>query len=185
MQRSVWEPWGQRRPISTMPRFNGRDSRTMRKRFNASGLPANAKRQLTAFQPRRRHAVRSDWHARDVANDWVPARRLDVDALTLRIEATDLTQRITKLEQVIDLIRSLECVLGVAQTTGPSHCESSIGGALSVECRNNRLLPRFVYSRVQPFPSSSGFVLRFYRRAGIHCLLSSWIPGRSRVARPE
>ena len=31
-----------------------------------------------------------------------------VDALTLRIEAADLTQRIAKLEQVIDLIRSLE-----------------------------------------------------------------------------
>jgi F420-dependent oxidoreductase-like protein len=31
-----------------------------------------------------------------------------VDALTLRIEAADLTQRISKLEQVIDLIRSLE-----------------------------------------------------------------------------
>ena len=31
-----------------------------------------------------------------------------VDALTLRIEAADLTQRITKLEQVIDLIRSLD-----------------------------------------------------------------------------
>ena len=31
-----------------------------------------------------------------------------VDALTLRIETADLTQRISKLEQVIDLIRSLE-----------------------------------------------------------------------------
>jgi alkanesulfonate monooxygenase SsuD/methylene tetrahydromethanopterin reductase-like flavin-dependent oxidoreductase (luciferase family) len=31
-----------------------------------------------------------------------------VDALTLRIEAADLTQRISKLEQVIDLIRSLD-----------------------------------------------------------------------------
>jgi alkanesulfonate monooxygenase SsuD/methylene tetrahydromethanopterin reductase-like flavin-dependent oxidoreductase (luciferase family) len=30
-----------------------------------------------------------------------------IDALTLRIEAADLTERITKLEQVIDLIRSL------------------------------------------------------------------------------
>ena len=31
-----------------------------------------------------------------------------IDALTLRIEAADLTQRITKLEQAIDLIRSLD-----------------------------------------------------------------------------
>ncbi|MGE0823475.1 MAG: LLM class flavin-dependent oxidoreductase [Candidatus Binatia bacterium] len=30
-----------------------------------------------------------------------------IDALTLRIEATDRTQRITTLEQMIDLIRSL------------------------------------------------------------------------------
>ena len=31
-----------------------------------------------------------------------------IDALTLRIEAADLTERITKLEQVIDVIRSLD-----------------------------------------------------------------------------
>jgi len=31
-----------------------------------------------------------------------------IDALTLRIEAADLTQRITKLEQVIDVVRSLD-----------------------------------------------------------------------------
>ena len=35
-------------------------------------------------------------------------KQVGIDALTLRIEATDLTQRITKLEQVIDLIKSLE-----------------------------------------------------------------------------
>jgi hypothetical protein len=34
--------------------------------------------------------------------------QVGIDALTLRIEAADLTQRIAKLEQVIDLIRSLD-----------------------------------------------------------------------------
>jgi hypothetical protein len=35
-------------------------------------------------------------------------KQVGIDALTLRIEAANLTQRFTKLEQAIDLIRSLD-----------------------------------------------------------------------------
>jgi hypothetical protein len=35
-------------------------------------------------------------------------QQVGIDALTLRIEEADRTQRITKLEQVVDVIRSLD-----------------------------------------------------------------------------